>query len=121
MIKIFKVNDIDISFIPGTWALIETLEVFNVNPDEIADLFSKAHSHFKFITTFAHKSYEANCLKNGVIANYSNYDVCQWIDDNGGLTGELFTNFKDMTYLALGIKLSEESEASEDGTDKKKA
>ena len=120
MFKIFKINGEDFSFIPGTWALIETLEAFNINPDEIADLFGKTHSHFKFITTFVHKSYEAGCLKNGVSAKYSNYDVCQWIDENGGLTGELFTSFKDMTYLALGIKASEEAEV-EEGVEKKKA
>lgn len=118
MLKIFKINDEDVSFIPGTWALIETLEAFDINPDQIADLFGKAHSHFKFITTFVFKSYEAASLKNGVSAKYSTYDVTCWIDENGGLNGDLFTSFKDMTYIALGIKVSEITESN---TEKKKS
>lgn len=120
MTKTFLISGSEVSFIPGTYAMFKTLEKFDLNVDQLFVVFEKQHKLLGFISSFAFFSYESWCLKNQQLVKYNESDIFNWIDENGGWTGKLFTDLRDMTYESLGIKIGAEENKKATQTDKKK-
>ena len=80
-----------------TWSLKRFCQLQGVGPSEIGDAISGNNS-LEAITNLLKAAAEYPLYKEGVTPNFNDLDVCDWIDDLGGISGKKFQDV--MTALA---------------------
>ena len=78
------------------------------------DLMAKAGTDINFLISLVHCGYEAACIKNKQPIEYTENDVCDWLDEIGGVfktEGQLVDFVKfivDKTILNVSNEVKEE-------------
>jgi hypothetical protein len=78
------------------------------------ELMSKAGNDISTLVSLVHCGYEAACIKNNQPIEYTENDVCDWIDEIGGVfktEGQLVNFIKfivDKTILNVSNEVKEE-------------
>tara|TARA_R110000868_G_scaffold2535_2_gene18331 strand:- start:595 stop:966 length:372 start_codon:yes stop_codon:yes gene_type:complete len=78
------------------------------------DLMAKAGNDISTLVSLVHCGYEAACIKNNQPIEYNENDVCDWIDEIGGVfktEGQLVNFIKfivDKTILNVSNEVKEE-------------
>ena len=80
-----------------TWSLKRFCQLQGVGPAEIGEAISGNNS-LEAITNLLRAAAEYPLYKEGITPNFSDLDVCDWVDDLGGISGKKFQDV--MTALA---------------------
>lgn len=80
-----------------TWSLKRFCQLQGVGPAEIGEAISGNNS-LEAITNLLRAAAEYPLYKEGITPNFSDLDVCDWVDDIGGISGKKFQDV--MTALA---------------------
>jgi len=78
------------------------------------DLMTKAGKDINTLVSLVHCGYEAACIKSNIPLEYTENDVCEWIDEIGGVfktEGQLVDFIKfivDKTILNVSNEVKEE-------------
>jgi hypothetical protein len=80
-----------------TWSLKRFCQLQGIGPAEIGDALSGQDS-LESITNLLRAAAEYPLYKDGITPQFTDLDVCDWIDDMGGIAGKKFQDV--MTALA---------------------
>lgn len=80
-----------------TWSLKRFCQLQGIGPSEIGEAIS-GNSSLEAISNLLRAAAEYPLYKEGITPNFTDIDVCDWIDDMGGIAGKKFQDV--MTALA---------------------
>ena len=80
-----------------TWSLKRFCQLQGIGPSEIGEAIAGNNS-LEAITNLLKAAAEYPLYKEGITPNFSDLDICDWIDDMGGIGGKKFQEV--MTALA---------------------
>lgn len=80
-----------------TWSLKRFCQLQGIGPSEIGEAIAGNNS-LEAITNLLKAAAEYPLYKEGITPKFSDLDVCDWIDDMGGIAGKKFQDV--MTALA---------------------
>lgn len=72
-----------------TWSLKRFCKLQGIGPSDIGDALS-GDSSLEAITNLFRAAAEYTVYKEGLTPTYTDIDVCDWIDDMGGIGGSKF-------------------------------
>jgi len=80
-----KLNDKTINLKWGTWAMREFCIENNLTIDKYFELLSNSQYDLNLFVNMVYIGYKSACATNKQEIEYSEIDVCDWIDELGGL------------------------------------
>jgi hypothetical protein len=80
-----KLNNKTIHLKWGTWAMREFCVVNNIGIDKYFELLGKSQLDLDLAVKMIHIGYKSGCVSNKQAIEYDENDVCDWIDELGGL------------------------------------
>ena len=80
---VLKNNTIHLKW--GTWAMRRFTEKHNVTIDGYFDVLTKASYDLSTLIQLVHIGYESACVSNKEEIKFTEDDVCDWIDEIGGV------------------------------------
>lgn len=80
-----------------TWSLKRFCQLQGIGPSEIGEAIS-GNSSLEAISNLLRAAAEYPLYKEGITPNFTDIDVCDWVDDMGGIAGKKFQDV--MTALA---------------------
>lgn len=80
-----------------TWSLKRFCQLQGIGPAEIGEAIS-GNSSLEAISNLLRAAAEYPLYKEGITPSFTDIDVCDWIDDMGGIAGKKFQEV--MTALA---------------------
>lgn len=107
-----KIDGKDVPMFFGNYALEETLAHFDVSITDIGDLLQK--KLLPFMRVFIYHAAAYPILKRGEIVDFTEFDIHEWIDKEGGSNGHLMVKCSKEAFRCLGLGSSDE------GTEKKR-
>jgi hypothetical protein len=80
-----KLNNKTIPLKWGTWAMREFCLVNNIGIDKYFELLGRTQFDLDLVVKMIHIGYKSACVSNKQDIEYTENDVCDWIDEIGGL------------------------------------
>ena len=80
-----KLNNKTIPLKWGTWAMREFCVTNNIGIDKYFELLGKTQFDLDLVVKMIHTGYKSACVSNKEEVLYTENDVCDWIDELGGL------------------------------------
>jgi hypothetical protein len=80
-----KLNNKTIHLKWGTWAMREFCAVNNIGIDKYFELLGKTQYDLDVVVKMVYIGYKSGCVSNKQPVEYTEDDVCDWIDELGGL------------------------------------
>ena len=72
-----------------TWSLKRFCQLQKIGPSDIGEALS-GESSLDAIVNLMKSAAEYPLYKEGITPNFTEFEVCEWIDDMGGMTGKKF-------------------------------
>lgn len=72
-----------------TWSLKRFCQLQKIGPSDIGDALS-GETSLDAIVNLMKSAAEYPLYKEGITPNFTEFEVCEWIDDMGGMTGKKF-------------------------------
>ena len=95
-----------------TWSLKRFCQLQGIGPSEIGEALSGS-SQLDAMTNLIKAAAEYPLYKEGITPKISELDVCDWIDDIGGIASEKFQNI--ITALSDSMNSGIEAEPAKNG------
>ena len=80
-----RLNNKTISLKWGTWAMREFCVENNIGIDKYFELLGKTQFDLNLVVKMIYIGYKSACVSNKQPIEYTEVDVCDWIDELGGL------------------------------------
>ncbi len=80
-----KLNNKTIPLKWGTWAMREFCVANNIGIDKYFELLGKTQFDLDLVVKMIHIGYKSACVSNKQAIEFDENDVCDWIDELGGL------------------------------------
>jgi hypothetical protein len=80
-----KLNNKTIPLKWGTWAMREFCVANNIGIDKYFELLGKTQFDLDLVVKMIYIGYKSACVSNKQDVEYTENDVCDWIDEIGGL------------------------------------
>ena len=80
-----KLNNKTIHLKWGTWAMREFCVANNIGIDKYFELLGNTQFNLDLVVKMIHIGYKSACVSNKEAVEYTEDDVCDWIDEIGGL------------------------------------
>lgn len=80
-----KLNNKSVQLKWGTWAMREFCAANNIGIDKYFELLGKTQFDLDLVVKMIHIGYKSACVSNKEDIVYTENDVCDWIDEIGGL------------------------------------
>jgi hypothetical protein len=80
-----KVNNKTINLKWGTWSMREFCTEQNITIDKYFELLGNTHLNLDIIVKMFYIGYKSACISNKEAVEYTELDICDWIDDLGGI------------------------------------
>ena len=80
-----KLNNKTVNLKWGTWAMREFCVANNIGIDKYFELLGKTQFDLDLVVKMIHIGYKSACVSNKEDIVYTENDVCDWIDEIGGL------------------------------------
>lgn len=80
-----KLNNKTIPLKWGTWAMREFCLANNIGIDKYFELLGRTQFDLDLVVKMIHIGYKSACVSNKQDIEYTENDVCDWIDEIGGL------------------------------------
>ena len=80
-----KLNNKTIPLKWGTWAMREFCIAKNVTLDKYFEMLSAAQYDIDVIIKMVYIGYKSACVQNKTSFEYSEEDICEWIDEIGSI------------------------------------
>ena len=80
-----RLNNKTISLKWGTWAMREFCVENNIGIDKYFELLGKTQFDLNLVVKMIYIGYKSACVSNKQSIDYTEVDVCDWIDELGGL------------------------------------
>ena len=80
-----KLNNKTINLKWGTWSMREFCIEYNLTIDKYFELLSKSQYDLNLFVKMVYIGYKSACVSNKQDIEYTETDVCDWIDELGGL------------------------------------
>lgn len=80
-----KLNNKTIPLKWGTWAMREFCLANNIGIDKYFELLGRTQFDLDLVVKMIHIGYKSACVSNKQDVEYTETDVCDWIDELGGL------------------------------------
>lgn len=80
-----KLNNKTIHLKWGTWAMREFCVANNIGIDKYFELLGKTQYDLDMVVKMIHIGYKSACVSSKQPIEYEENDVCDWIDEIGGL------------------------------------
>ena len=84
------------------------------------DLMAKAGTDINTLVSLVHCGYEAACIKNNQPIEYNENDVCDWIDDMGGIGGTKFQEIMAALSESMNSGIEQPGSTSTEAGEEKK-
>ena len=82
---ILKLNNKTIPLKWGTWAMREFCVANNIGIDKYFELLGKTQFDLDLVVKMIYTGYKSACVSSKQPIEYDENDVCDWIDELGGL------------------------------------
>jgi hypothetical protein len=110
-----KTNNNTINLKWGTWSMREFTKQNNIGIDEYFKVLATAQTNLDVIVQLVYIGYKSACISNKVDVEYTMDEVCDWIDEVGGIFDEKGQIIDYMKYIVestvhtvQGVKKEEE-------------
>jgi hypothetical protein len=80
-----KLNNKTIQLKWGTWAMREFCAIKNINIDKYFELLGKSQYDLDILVKMIYIGYKSACVSNKQEVEFTEDDVCDWIDELGGI------------------------------------
>ena len=102
-----------------TWSLKRFCQLQGIGPAEIGDALSGSES-LDAITNLLKAAAEYPLYKEGITPSFTDIDICDWIDDMGGIGGKRFQEVMTALTESLnsGLEESTTKKANKDAVKK---
>lgn len=80
-----KLNNKTIHLKWGTWAMREFCVANNIGIDKYFELLGKTQFDLDLVVKMIYIGYKSACVSNKQDVEYTDNDVCDWMDEIGGL------------------------------------
>jgi hypothetical protein len=80
-----KLNNKTIHLKWGTWAMREFCAINNISIDKYFEILGKTQYDLDTVVKLIYIGYKSSCVSNKQPVEYNEDDVCDWIDELGGL------------------------------------
>ena len=80
-----KLNNKTIPLKWGTWAMREFCVTNNIGIDKYFELLGKTQFDLDLVVKMIYTGYKSACVSNKEEVLYTENDVCDWVDELGGL------------------------------------
>jgi len=80
-----KLNNKTITLKWGTWAMREFCVANNIGIDKYFELLGKTQFDLDLVVKMIYIGYKSACVSNKQDVEYTENDVCDWMDEIGGL------------------------------------
>lgn len=80
-----KLNNKTIQLKWGTWAMREFCELKGISLDKYFELLGNSQTDLDLIVKLVYVGYKSACISNKQELEYTEVDVCDWIDEVGSI------------------------------------
>jgi len=80
-----KLNNKAVQLKWGTWAMREFCTLKGVGFDQYFEILAKSQTDLDVIIKLVYAGYKSACIANKVEEEYTESDVCDWIDEVGSI------------------------------------
>lgn len=92
----------------GNYALERTLDDMGASVTEVSDLLNSRL--LPFIRTFIYHAASYPLLKEGKEVDFTSFDIHDWIDSEGGTSGDFIQKASVKIYACLGVGEGKETQ-----------
>lgn len=80
-----KTNNNTINLKWGTWAMKEFTKVNDITIEQYFNVLASAQTNLDVIVQIVYIGYKSACISNKQELEFTEVDVCDWIDEAGGI------------------------------------
>lgn len=100
-----------------TWSLKRFCQLQGIGPAEIGDAMTGNES-LEAITNLLRAAAEYPLYKDGITPSFTDMDVCDWVDDMGGISGKKFQDVMNALADSMNSGLEQPTKSKKDGVKK---
>ena len=100
-----------------TWSLKRFCQLQGIGPSEIGEAIA-GNTSLEAITNLLRAAAEYPLYKEGITPKFSDIDVCDWIDDMGGISGTIFHEVMTAVAYSMNSGLEQPTKSKKDGVKK---
>jgi hypothetical protein len=100
-----------------TWSLKRFCQLQGIGPAEIGESLSGSDT-LDAITNLLRAAAEYPLYKEGITPNFTDLDVCDWIDDIGGMSSVKFNQMIAVLNESMNSGLEQPTKSKKDGVKK---
>lgn len=100
-----------------TWSLKRFCQLQGIGPSEIGEAIS-GNRTLDAITNLLRSAAEYPLYKEGITPEFSDLEVCDWIDDMGGISGKKFQEVIAALTESMNSGLEQPTKSKKDGVKK---
>jgi len=100
-----------------TWSLKRFCQLQGIGPSDIGEAISGNNS-LEAITNLLKAAAEYPLYKEGITPTFSDLDVCDWIDDMGGIAGKKFQDVMTALADSMNSGIEQPTKSKKDGVKK---
>ena len=101
-----------------TWSLKRFCQLQGIGPAEIGEALTGSQA-LEAITNLLRAAAEYPLYKEGITPSFNDLDVCDWVDDLGGISGKKFQEVMDALAESMNSGLEQQpTKSKKDGVKK---
>ena len=94
-----KLNNKTIPLKWGTWSMREFCVANNIGIDKYFELLGKSQFDLDLVVRMIHIGYKSACVSNKEAVEYTEDDVCDWLDEIGGVFDDKGSVIEYVKYI----------------------